>query len=161
MLVVVLVDTDPRYQRDDWRGVAHALGPATPQRVVLVDPGSGLIPLQSYMHGLRTLSRPVAVRELDLVVVPPNVQGAGIGTTPQLIPGQGLPPGFTLAGVTRTCESAEISRSIAPPLSRPTSLRRAGSKGHRHGRRCTAPVDRELHLVAGLVGPHRRHELIR
>ena len=26
LVVVVLVDTDSRYQRDDWRGVAHALG---------------------------------------------------------------------------------------------------------------------------------------
>jgi mannosyltransferase len=100
VLVVVLVDTNPRYQRDDWRGVAHALGPATGERVVLVDPGSGLIPLQSYLRGLRVLTHPVAVRELDLVVVPSNVEGGGIGTPPRLVRGQELPDGFTLAGVT-------------------------------------------------------------
>jgi 4-amino-4-deoxy-L-arabinose transferase-like glycosyltransferase len=118
VLVVVLVDTDSRYQRDDWRGVAQALGPATGKRVVLVDPGSGVIPLQSYMHGLRTLSGPVAVRELDLVVVPPNVRGGGIGTPPQLTPGQALPQGFKLAGVT-DAKTYTVVRLKAPA---PTSV---------------------------------------
>ena len=82
VLVVVLVDTSPRYQRDDWRGVAHALGPATAERVVLVDPGAGAIPLQSYMGRLRPLTKPVAVSELDLVVIPRNVRGGGSDAAP-------------------------------------------------------------------------------
>jgi 4-amino-4-deoxy-L-arabinose transferase-like glycosyltransferase len=100
VLVIVLVAVNPRYQRDDWRGVAHALGRAAGERVVLVDPGSGEIPLQTYMRGLRTLTRPVAVRELDLVVVPANVRGGGIGAPPRLAAGQPLPSGFRLAGAT-------------------------------------------------------------
>ena len=96
LVVVVLVDTDARYQRDDWRGVARALGSNTGTRVLLVDPASGVIPLRSYLRGLRTLTAPVAVRELDVAVVPPNVRGRGIGTPPRVIGPQPVPPGFTL-----------------------------------------------------------------
>ena len=99
LVVVVLVATDSRYQRDDWRGVAHALGSAASgARVLLVDPASGEIPLQAYLSGLRTLTAPVAVRELDVAVVPRNVRGGGIGTPPRVTGPQPAPPGFTLAG---------------------------------------------------------------
>jgi mannosyltransferase len=96
LVVVVVVDGDSRYQRDDWRGVAHALGSGPGERVLLVDPGSGAIPLQVYMPGLRALTGPVAVRELDVVVVPPNVRGGGIGRPPRATGPQPAPPGFTL-----------------------------------------------------------------
>jgi mannosyltransferase len=96
LVVVVLVNTDARYQRDDWRGVAHALGSNTGTRVLLVDPASGAIPLRSYVRGLRALTAPVAVRELDVAVVPPNVQGRGIGTPPRVTGPEPAPPGFTL-----------------------------------------------------------------
>ena len=99
LVVIVLVDTDPRFQRDDWRGVAHALGRDVGARVLLVDPASGRIPLQVYMPGLRTLTAPVAVRELDVAVVPRNVQGGGIGRPPRLRGPQPAPAGFTLTGV--------------------------------------------------------------
>jgi hypothetical protein len=100
LLVVVLVDSNARYQRDDWRGVARLLGPATRQRVVLVEPSSGELPMRIYLPGSRKLTRPVAVRELDLVDVPSNVPGGGIGTPFRLPPGGALPPGFTVAGAT-------------------------------------------------------------
>jgi mannosyltransferase len=97
LVVVVLVETNSRYQRDDWRGVAHALGSGPDARVLLVDPASGAIPLRLYMPGLRALTAPVAVRELDVVVVPPNVRGGGIGRPPRAAGPQPAPPGFTLA----------------------------------------------------------------
>ena len=100
LVVVVRVNTDARYQRDDWRGVAHALGHGTGVRVLLVDPASGAIPLQAYMPGLRALTAPAAVRELDVAVVPRNVQGGGIGAPPRLTGRQPAPPGFTLTGAT-------------------------------------------------------------
>jgi 4-amino-4-deoxy-L-arabinose transferase-like glycosyltransferase len=100
IVIVVLIDTDARYQRDNWRGVAHALGPATQARVVLVEPSSGQLPMRIYLPGARKLTRPVTVRELDLVDVPSNVQGGGIGTPFRLPPGGRLPPGFTVAGTT-------------------------------------------------------------
>jgi mannosyltransferase len=100
LVVVVRVNTDARYQRDDWRGVAHALGSGTGARVLLVDPASGVIPLQVYMPGLRALTAPVAVREIDVAVVPRNVQGGGIGSPPRATGRQPAPPGFTLTGAT-------------------------------------------------------------
>ncbi|MFZ0388702.1 MAG: glycosyltransferase family 39 protein [Solirubrobacteraceae bacterium] len=100
LVAVGLLDTDSRYQRDDWRGVAHTLGQVTAARVLLVDPASGEIPLQVYMPDLRALTAPVAVRDLDVVVVPANAQGGGIGTPPRMIGPQPPPAGFTLSGVT-------------------------------------------------------------
>jgi mannosyltransferase len=100
LVAVLLVDNDSRYQRDDWRGVAHTLGQVTAARVLLVDPASGEIPLQVYLPDLRALTAPVAVRELDVVVVPANAQGGGIGTPPRMIGPQPAPAGFSLSGVT-------------------------------------------------------------
>ena len=118
VVVVVLIDTDARYQRDDWRGVAHELGPATQQRVVLVEPSSGELPMRIYLPGARRLTRPVAVGELDLVDVPSNVQGGGIGAPFRLPAGGKLPPGFTLAGTTYA-KTYTVVRLTAP---RPTTV---------------------------------------
>ena len=98
LVVVVLVDGDPRYHRDDWRGVAHALGSDGRARVLFVDPASGAIPLQVYLPGLRPLTTPVAVRELDVIVVPSNVRGGGIGRPPRVAGAQPVAPGFSLTG---------------------------------------------------------------
>lgn len=100
LVVVVRVNTDARYQRDDWRGVAHALGHGTGARVLLVDPASGAIPLRAYMPGLRALTAPAAVRELDVAVVPRNVRGGGVGSPPLLTGRQPAPAGFTLTNAT-------------------------------------------------------------
>jgi mannosyltransferase len=125
LVVVVLVDTNSRYQRDDWRGVARTLGQVTAARVLLVDPASGEIPLQAYMPGLRALTAPVAVRELDVVVLPPNARGRGIGTPPRMTGPQPAPPGFTLSGVTYA-STFTVLRYVAPsPV--PVSPSLAGS----------------------------------
>jgi mannosyltransferase len=132
LVVVVLVDTDSRYQRDDWRGVAHALGAVTTARVLLVDPASGEIPLQAYMPGLRALTAPVAVRELDVVVVRPNVRGGGIGPPPRSTGEQPAPTGFTLAGVTYASTytvlryTAPSPEPVSPSLTGSRWLRQSG-----------------------------------
>lgn len=130
VVVVVLVDTDARYQRDDWRGVARALGPSAGPRVLLVEPASGEIPLQVYMPGVRALTAPVAVRQLDIAVVPPNVQGAGIGTPPRLTGPQPTPPGFTL---TQTVDASTYTvlryTAPSPGAISPSSLARAAWLG--------------------------------
>jgi mannosyltransferase len=113
VVVVVLIDTNARYQRDNWRGVAHELGPATQARVVLVEPSSGELPMRIYLHGARRLTQPVTVRELDLIDVPSNVQGGGIGTPFRLPPGGSLPPGFTVAGLTYA-KTYTVVRLTAP-----------------------------------------------
>lgn len=67
--VVVLVDTQPAYQRPDFRDAAHALGPVTIPRVLLVSPANGLLPIQAYARNVRALSASATVRELDIVDV--------------------------------------------------------------------------------------------
>jgi mannosyltransferase len=130
--VIMLVDTDSRYQRDNWRGVAHALGADPGARVLLVDPPSGEIPLQVYMPDLRALAAPVAVRELDVVVVPANIRGAGVGVPPRVSGPQPAPLGFTLTGAVYdstytvlryTAPSAVV---ISPSLAAATWLGRSG-----------------------------------
>jgi hypothetical protein len=62
-----------------------------------VNPGSGQIPLQIYLPGLRALTGvPVPVRELDVVAIPPQTAGSGIGVPPRLTAPLPVPAGFRL-----------------------------------------------------------------
>jgi mannosyltransferase len=98
LAVVVLVDTDVRYQRADWRDAGHALGSATTNRAIVVDPGSGLIPLQAYLPRLQGLSRPTPVTELDVIAVGGQSTGSGITHPPRPSGPPPVPPGFRLVG---------------------------------------------------------------
>lgn len=60
----VRVARDPALQRDDWRSVAAAIGPARPDRVVSVVPGWQEFPLGLYRPGLRLMTAPASVREV-------------------------------------------------------------------------------------------------
>lgn len=51
-------------QRDDWRGVARALGPPRPGRVVVVVPGWQEKPLALYDRGLRVMGLPRVANEV-------------------------------------------------------------------------------------------------
>jgi mannosyltransferase len=95
LLVVVLVDSSPAYQRDDWRGAERALGaPAGPRAIVA--PDTGLIPLQAYLPRLQALGGPAPVRELDVIDIPPATTGGG-KTLPARPAGPlPVPPGFRL-----------------------------------------------------------------
>ena len=53
LVVTILVATNPRFQRDDWRGVSAALGRPAAGRAIVVSPGSGPLPLGLYQDGLR------------------------------------------------------------------------------------------------------------
>jgi mannosyltransferase len=96
LVVVVLVDLSPRYQRDDWRGAAQALGAPLLARAIVVSPGSGLIALQIYLPGLRALTGPTAVRELDVIAIPAQVTGSGIAAPPRPAAPLPVPAGFRL-----------------------------------------------------------------
>jgi len=65
-----LIDSRWQYQRDDWRGVARALGPAgVPRAIVAYDSGFAFQPLAIYLRGV-SWSVPtdaVAVREVDVI----------------------------------------------------------------------------------------------
>jgi mannosyltransferase len=73
LFVVLSVDTRPEFQRDDWRGVARALGKPDGPRVIVVSPINGSIPLGLYLP-LDKLHETV-VQEVDAVAVAPRVAG--------------------------------------------------------------------------------------
>ena len=73
VFVVVSVDTRPEFQRDDWRGVARALGKADGPRVIVVSPINGSIPLGLYLPLEKLHTADVA--EVDAVAVAPRVAG--------------------------------------------------------------------------------------
>ncbi len=99
-LVAILgVDVDPAYQRDDWRGAAHALGTPAGERIIVTAPGA-LEPLRYYLTRLQQISAaPPSTTEVDYVAVALH-RGGGRGTPPRPdgnpVPG----PGFVLAGRT-------------------------------------------------------------
>jgi Dolichyl-phosphate-mannose-protein mannosyltransferase len=96
VVVLLLVDTDPQYQRADWRGVSQALGAATVRRAIVVTPASGVIPLTIYQPGLTQLRGPTSISELDVVAGPNNQSGQRIGAPPRPGARPPVPPGFTL-----------------------------------------------------------------
>ncbi|HTU78119.1 MAG TPA: glycosyltransferase family 39 protein [Solirubrobacteraceae bacterium] len=116
LAMIVAANAIPDYQRDNFRGVAHALSrPTTPRLIIAELHAAG--PLSIYMGPLSDVSgRVPAVREVDFVelrhlrtVGPP--QAAVVPTTP--------PPGFHLAGVKRP-ETFAISRFVAASATKPT-----------------------------------------
>jgi mannosyltransferase len=110
VVMIVAANAIPDYQRDDWRGVAHALATPAVARVIVAEQHAAL-PLSIYMGALRSVSaRVVASSEVDFVALrhlrtvgPP--QAAVVPLSP--------PPGFRLAGVHRS-EAFAISRFLAP-----------------------------------------------
>jgi mannosyltransferase len=117
LAVVVLVDLDPAYQRDNWRGAAAALGSSAAARAIVVTPGSGLTPLQAYIPRLGPLTRPVAVREIDVVAIPQQVTGAGIGIPPRPAAPLPVPPGFRLVrAVTARTYTVLVYRAALPAV---------------------------------------------
>ena len=69
---LVRIDTDPSYQRPDWRAVAKALGPPTGPRAVVVYDGLATDPLAVYLRGVPWTDPvgPVSVDEVDVVGYP-------------------------------------------------------------------------------------------
>src|SRR5205085_7178822 len=68
LALVIAVEANPSYQRDDWRGAARALGRATVPRAVVASPVGGGDALASYLKGAKPFPRAGAdVREIDVV----------------------------------------------------------------------------------------------
>jgi hypothetical protein len=104
------VEGNGLYQRDDWRGVARALGPATlGPRAVVLNPPSGAPALEVYTP-LRTLPRgqPFVTREIDVIDLQHNAPPPP--STTAAIPGF---TGFTICSRVQTPEY-EVVRYCAP-----------------------------------------------
>jgi len=95
LFVSITVWANPAYQRENDRGVARALGPATVPRAILVTPASASVPLRLYLG--RTVGQPIPVREVDeiaLAVRDNTFSGAKIPPRPPNHPPPA--PGFKL-----------------------------------------------------------------
>ncbi len=79
----IKIDSDPAYQRPDWRGVARALGPPAGTRaIVAYDAGFASQPLTVYMPGIpwqQVGGPPVTITEVDVV-------GNAFQTSPSRLP---------------------------------------------------------------------------
>lgn len=97
---VLGVDTNRTFQRDDWRGAAHALGRAAVPRAIVVTPGDGVLPLQIYLPHARMLRSGDEVSEIDVLgLALRRKQGEGPQQPTRVPP---VPyAGFTLVGARR------------------------------------------------------------
>jgi hypothetical protein len=101
LAVVVGVDTSPAYQRTDWRGAAHALGPPpVPARVLVITPSPGADALGLYMRGL-TPMQPGFIRTREIAVVAAAERRDGRSPAPvRPVPVRPPPLGFAPGKVT-------------------------------------------------------------
>jgi len=68
--IVIAVAADAQYQRQDWKGLARALGASDSARALVVSPANGELALRYYRRGLRTMGPAGArVGEVDVVAV--------------------------------------------------------------------------------------------
>ena len=114
VVAFVGVETNPAYQRDDWRGVAAAIGPPTVgPRVIVIDQASGLPALALYLPlspvpAAATTS--VSTREIDVVLVGRNPPA------PPVLPLAGFAPDLVHTGaftLVRYFAAVPISESYA------------------------------------------------
>jgi hypothetical protein len=82
--IVIVVASDPQYQRQDWQGLAQALGTSDAPRAVVISPANGELALRYYRHDLRPMgAQGAAVKEVDVVAVAGSPDP---GKAPQLPP---------------------------------------------------------------------------
>lgn len=68
LVCVFNIVTNPAFQRDDWRGAAHALGPGAGARAIVANRFEALPPLQVYLRGVGGYpAAGTAVREVDVI----------------------------------------------------------------------------------------------
>jgi len=107
LAIVIAVASDAQYQRQDWRGLAHALGTSDGARALVITPANGELALHYYRPALRTMdSAGARVREVDVVTVAGSPDP---GKAPELSPLTGTAlgvPGFGASHETRTAAYA-------------------------------------------------------
>jgi hypothetical protein len=60
------VSAEPAYQRTDWRGIEAAVGEAPYERLLVVSPFNGEVPLRAYRAALAPTFLPKRMREVML-----------------------------------------------------------------------------------------------
>ncbi|HEY2600682.1 MAG TPA: glycosyltransferase family 39 protein [Thermoleophilaceae bacterium] len=123
LFVSIAVWANPAYQREDDRGLAHALGPATVPRALVVTPNASRVPLGLYSKpGLGT--RPIPVREVDLLALPIRSSVFSGAKPPPRAPNHPPPaPGMKLVEQRFTRRYTLIRfRSPTPVLLQPATL---------------------------------------
>src|SRR3954471_3104837 len=76
VIVVIGVDTQERFQRDNWRGAAQFIGRVDQPRAVIVTPAAGAMPLRHYLpRAVATPAAGVDVKELVFVGLAERVPG--------------------------------------------------------------------------------------
>ena len=98
LFVSIAVSADPAYQRDDNRGLAHAIGPVTVPRAIVVTPGSAPTALGVYLQPF-VLPRTqfLVVREVDVAALPARSSTfTGLSLPPRGLPKAPPGPGLTL-----------------------------------------------------------------
>ena len=103
LAIVVTVERDAQYQRQDWKGLSRALGTADAPRAVVISPANGELALRYYRRGLSPMQpRGAVVAEVDVVAVAGSPDP---GRAPELPPLTGTAlgvPGFGPPHETRT-----------------------------------------------------------
>jgi mannosyltransferase len=124
IFVVISVNTRPELQRDDWRGIARAMGVPDPHgRAIVITPINGKLPLRLYVP--RATAFPPAgtpIGEIDAVAV--SRREAGADRVPPPVPRVRPLPGFREESrhMGRTFTVVKY-RAAAPVLETPILLR--------------------------------------
>jgi mannosyltransferase len=93
--LTIAVAANPSYQRQDWRGIARALGSSREPRAIVVYPATGAVPIAVYQPALHPLpAAGASVREVDLVTVAGKDQAGGAPRLPQPSGDRLTIPGF-------------------------------------------------------------------
>jgi hypothetical protein len=105
---------NPAYQRQDWRGAAHALGPPSQPRAIVSDIHSE-VPLEPYLRGLGSFPAAGApVREVDLIWLQRTRQWGPLSPlTPAPL------PGFTAEPAIRTSSYVVVRYLAVRPTPEP------------------------------------------
>jgi hypothetical protein len=75
LVQVIGVDTQERYQRDNWRGAARFIGRASEPAAVIVTPASGALPLLHYLKGGVKPNGAVNVKQIAFVGLAARLPG--------------------------------------------------------------------------------------
>jgi hypothetical protein len=115
LAVIASTDAIPGYQRDDWRGIGHALRFSRPGGII-VGEANASFPLSIYLPAITVVSAPgLTTSEVDFVAL--RIRSTGGSPLPAPVNTR-APAGFRLVGVKRT-ETYAVARFVA---SRPTEV---------------------------------------